>query len=132
MNSEKQAEEKIEHPKLILIRGLPGSGKSTLAKTLFPEHILIEADQFFMRSGAYQFDFDKIKEAHAYCQKRTLKAFKSGLNVVVANAFIEKWEMEPYLSMNYPTQIIIASGNFQNTHNVSDEDIVLMREMFEI
>jgi predicted kinase len=39
---------------LFLLRGLPGSGKSTLAKSL--GGIRIEADQYFMEDGVYNFD----------------------------------------------------------------------------
>lgn len=33
---------------IVLIRGVPGSGKTTKAKAEYPDHELIEADQFFM------------------------------------------------------------------------------------
>lgn len=59
---------------LILIRGLPGSGKTTMAKTLYPDHVLCEADQFFETDKGYIFDGSKIKEAHAYCFNKAKKA----------------------------------------------------------
>ena len=31
---------------IVLIRGVPGSGKTTKAKAEYPDHELIEADQF--------------------------------------------------------------------------------------
>ena len=39
---------------LYIVRGVPGSGKSTFAKSIGGIHI--EADQFFMENGKYNFD----------------------------------------------------------------------------
>lgn len=54
-------------PRLVLVRGLPGSGKSALARDLGAaltcEHF--EADQYFMRSGRYQYDAGRVRDAHA-------------------------------------------------------------------
>ena len=61
---------------LILLRGLPGSGKSTLAKIILQvrstdEPEVLSADDFFINEdGEYDFDSQKIKEAHNYCQFR--------------------------------------------------------------
>ena len=55
---------------LILLRGLPGAGKSTLAKVILQfretdEPEVLSADDFFVNeNGVYEFDAQKIKEAH--------------------------------------------------------------------
>lgn len=117
-----------------MIRGLPGSGKSTMAQGM-PEHHLIEADQFFMHGIAYKFDPKLLPQAHALCQERTKFHLKQGRNVVVANTFTQKWEMQPYLNMaaelDIPVRIIVATGNFENIHGVPEKAISRMRERWE-
>jgi tRNA uridine 5-carbamoylmethylation protein Kti12 len=51
---------------LYIVRGIPGSGKTTFAKSL--NCPVFEADMFFVNSqGIYNFDYTKIKDAHAWC-----------------------------------------------------------------
>jgi len=66
---------------LFLLRGLPGSGKSTLAKSL--GGMRIEADQYFMYEGKYEFDASKLKEAHAWCQNAVSVWMKSQDKIIV-------------------------------------------------
>ena len=55
---------------LTLIRGVSGSGKSTFAKTLNGIHL--ETDMYFIDpvTGEYNWDGEKIKQAHEWCQDR--------------------------------------------------------------
>lgn len=118
--------------KIVLIRGLPGSGKTTLAKANYPEHEHFEADMYHIDDeGNYNFDFSKIKEAHAWCQDSTSLALGHGLDVVVSNTFTQLWEMQPYLKMGCPVEIIVATGNFENIHNVPTDIIEKMRDRWE-
>lgn len=119
-------------PEIVLIRGVPGSGKTTKAKTEYPDHELIEADQFFMREGDYCYDRSKIKEAHAWCQNTAKWWLKRGRDVVVANTFTRVREMQPYLDMGYPVRVIEATGNYDNVHGVPPEIVEQMRERFEV
>jgi len=115
---------------LILIRGISGSGKSTLAKQMkgFKHY---EADMFFMIDGKYCYEPTKIKEAHAWCQRKTLQALRSGKDVVVSNTFTRLWEMKPYLQMGYPVQIIEAKGKWKNIHNIPDYVIERMKQRWQ-
>ena len=86
---------------MIIIRGLPGSGKSTKGLMMVDNgeaDELIEADQFFVEpDGTYNYDGDKIREAHNDCRQRTSQGLSDGKNIVVANTFVYRWQMQPYL-----------------------------------
>lgn len=120
---------------LFLIRGLPGSGKSTLASQL--TDIVFEADMFFLKDGVYQFDKEKIAEAHEWCQARCKEAMQFEVaKIAVSNTFVRRWEMEPYYRMakefNYRIVEITMSGNLhENAHGVSDNTIQHMRARWE-
>jgi predicted kinase len=121
---------------LILLRGLPGSGKSTFAKLICNQHV--EADEFFMEDGEYKFDPTKLKQAHTWCQNRTMFWMKQGYNVVVSNTFTQEWEMEPYLALareyDYKVVSLIVENRHGgvNTHGVPDDKLEQMKNRFEI
>ncbi|RQW61048.1 ATP-binding protein [Vibrio viridaestus] len=118
---------------LTLIRGLPGSGKSTLAKTLDAKHL--EADMYFERKGHYHFDPSKLHMAHRWCRMQTEKYLRQGMNVVVSNTFIQKWEMRPYLKLaeKYDAQLIIeiCRSNYGNIHDVEEATLIKMQSRWE-
>jgi len=121
---------------LVIIRGLPGSGKSTIAKTQFPNFVNYEADMFFTdNSGNYAFDKTRLQEAHSWCIEATRKALSERKDVVVSNTFTRLYEIQPYVKMamefNIPLQIVHATGNYKNTHNVPEEFIDIMKSRWE-
>ncbi|HEY7866403.1 MAG TPA: ATP-binding protein [Psychromonas sp.] len=124
----------MNRPKLTLIRGLPGSGKSTLAKTLNAVHL--EADMYFVnKQGEYRFDPKRLKEAHLWCQQQCEYHLSRGENVVVANTFIEHWEMQAYRQLaklfNARLTIKICTGNFENCHDVDLLSIEKMKKNWQ-
>jgi len=118
--------------KLYIVRGLPGSGKSTFAQSL--DCPVFEADMFFVNSqGVYNFDFTKIKEAHAWCQEMV-----EDQKIVVSNTFTQEWEMESYFELakqyGYKVFSIIIEnrhGN-KNEHNVLEDKIEQMKNRFTV
>jgi predicted kinase len=127
---------------LYLLRGLPGSGKTTLAKSIGGVHM--EADQYFMEDGVYNFDATKLKYAHNYCQNQTrawMKTDGEQVNVdkiVVSNTFTQEWEMKAYYDMakehGYKVYSLIVENRHGgvNEHNVPTEVLEKMDDRFEV
>jgi predicted kinase len=130
---------------LILLRGLPGSGKSTLAKIILQlrstdEPEVLSADDFFINeNGEYDFDSQKIKEAHNYCQFRCSERMRQQkVKIVVANTFTQEWEMDEYFKMaeryNYRVHTVIVEnrhGN-ENVHGVPEDKLQQMKNRFQV
>lgn len=126
--------------KLILIRGVPGAGKSTKAKELMYGNELwarhIEADHYFVRpDGVYDWNPKFIKNAHEWCQSQAEDAMKAKCMVIVANTFVAKSTMEPYIEMakrhGYSVEIIVMNGGYKSIHNVPDDTVARMQQQFE-
>lgn len=122
--------------KVTLIRGIPGSGKTTMALDM--DATLVEADQFFVhKDGKYRHDRRFIKDAHAWCQLEMKRLLLAGDDVVIANTFIEKWEIIGYLkaiqSLGLELDILVleAKGEYPNVHGVPEEVVCRMKEQFE-
>ena len=121
---------------LILLRGLPGSGKSTLAKRICDQHV--EADEFFVVNGKYQFDSTKLRQAHEWCQNTAEEWMKIGYNLVVSNTFTQEWEMEAYYKLaeqyGYRVHSLVVENRHMgvNQHGVPADKLEQMKNRFEI
>lgn len=136
-------------PCLCLIIGLPGSGKSTLGHQLkeFLDlrrdrrnenlTVLRETDEYFVDATTkeYKFDPSKLAEYHAECQKSTECDLSNGVNVIVTNTNLTKWERKHYFGIARRTKcivrIIIMRNNYGNVHGVPQEKIDQMKERFQ-
>lgn len=132
---------------LYLVRGLPGSGKSTFVKNLIAaissytcETRSYEADQYFYdKEGNYNFDVEKLYQAHMQCQNNTLKAMEDNIPVIfVSNTFTTEKEMKPYLEMaeknNYQIVSLVVENRHGNesVHDVPEETMTKMRNRFSL
>jgi predicted kinase len=120
---------------LFLCRGEPGSGKSSLARRLAPYHCYA-ADDFFEKDGGYDFDRDKLGEAHAWCQERTEADMVEGVPfIAVHNTFSKAWEARFYYELaekyGYSVFVVEAQNDFGNVHGVPPHVIENMRDRWE-
>jgi predicted kinase len=122
--------------KLILVRGVSGSGKSTYAKSL-EGFVALEADMYFTShaDGSYHFDPTKLKDAHGWCRAMTEKHLKVGHNVAVANTFIRKWEIQPYIDLanelGIPYEVVEMKTYYGNVHGVPEDKVNQMKANWE-
>lgn len=120
------------------IRGLPGSGKSTIAREYTARgYIHIEADDFFVRAGHGVYDFERslLGHAHRLCRSYLTAALMCGEDVVIANTFSRRWEMDSYLAICAEFGATVteetATCTYADVHDVPQEIITRMREWWE-
>lgn len=90
---------------VFILRGVPGSGKSHVARQAQEESpgldiLVVSADDYFVDAqGRYNFEPDKLPEAHANCYRRYLDALTNDTHdiVIVDNQNTERWEFSPYI-----------------------------------
>ena len=131
---------------LILLRGLPGSGKTSFANLIWSSFVICEADQYFYdEKGNYNFDRNKLGEAHKWCQEKVETFMKDNINnpqfypeIIVSNTSTTEKEIQPYIDLAEKYGYIVVSlivenrhGN-KSVHGVPDETIERMRTRFDI
>ena len=82
-------------------------------------------------NGQYQYDASRIRDAHNWCQNMARQALAAGKRVVVSNTFTQLREMTPYIKMTKNTQVIEATGKWQNVHGVPAEMLERMAIRWE-
>ncbi|XP_070552923.1 microtubule-associated protein futsch-like isoform X2 [Ptychodera flava] len=130
---------------LCLLRGLPGSGKSTLARHLVGNGIILSTDEFFITDGKYEYEFDKLGEAHEWNKIRAKQAMEEWKTpIIIDNTNCQFWEMKPYvaLAINYDYTVIIREPKTpwkykvkelaqRNSHGVTAGKIKQMLERYD-
>lgn len=123
---------------LYIVRGIPGSGKSTFAKKIADVHY--EADMYFTdEDGNYNFDFNKIKAAHQWCQTMVRMAMEYNTpTIAVSNTSTQEWEMEIYYQLaaehGYQVTSVVVENRHggENQHGVPADKLQAMKDRFEI
>ncbi len=121
----------------VVLRGIPGSGKSTLAALLAAHHgfVHLEADQHFVKNGAYRFDASRVADAHAVVARDTLAALQAGRHVVVANTHVRLWEMAAVVGAarlaGRSMCFVECQGAWPHVHGLAESVITSMRSRWE-
>lgn len=131
-------------PDLIIVRGVPGSGKTTFANQCAATYreagmssVVLSADDWMVNDeGEYAFDHKRLPEVHSACQRMANMQMMVGTKVIfVANTFVRKWEMEPYLVLakmwGYTVQVYRMTGEYENVHGVPSDKVAIMRSNME-
>ncbi|KAH8862055.1 2',3'-cyclic-nucleotide 3'-phosphodiesterase [Schistosoma japonicum] len=91
---------------MFILRGPPGSGKSFLSgciKTRFPMAKICSADDFwYLESNGfeYQFDINRLNEAHEWCHNSAYNAACFGHSpIVIDNTNTRSWETRYYTDL---------------------------------
>lgn len=124
---------------LILLRGVPGCGKTTVANLLLGESYAGEmyaADDYFARpKGGYEFDRDKLGEAHRQCQENVKEAMQEEVSpIIVHNTSTMEKELAPYQeladSFGYQVGYLVVENRHGgvNQHNVPEEALARMEQ----
>ena len=88
---------------------------------------------YFVNSeGEYRFDPTFLSQAHTWCQQRAEAALKQGLDVVVSNTFVKKWEMKAYrkMALKYDAELVIevCREQYGNIHGVPSSVVERMKK----
>jgi len=86
---------------VIFLRGISGSGKTTvsniLSKLLGSENVAsFSADNYFIKDGVYNFDINKIADAHKSCVNLMEVALQSSSirYIIIDNTHTQLWHLQ--------------------------------------
>lgn len=124
------------YKRLFIVRGLSGSGKTTLGDILAGSKSYAADDFFTNEDGEYNFDKNKLKQAHANCLERVEGAMVAGADTLaVCNTFSRFWEAEPYFAIakthGFNAFVVHCENCFGNVHDVPDETVERMAQNWE-
>lgn len=85
----------------IILRGLSGSGKSWVSSYLSQEYDLeiCSADYYFMKKKIYEFDPNKLQEAHDYCYQQAKDYMSNHQSLIIDNTNSKLSEYKKYIDL---------------------------------
>lgn len=122
--------------RVIVMSGLPGSGKNYWIEKNHPSAAVVSADDYFMKEGIYQFDAEKLGEAHSFCIRRFIELTRIVYpTIMVNNTNLTSEEIAPYYAIGkaygYEVELVtlycrpkVAAD--RNIHGVSLETCIGM------
>ncbi|CAH8841195.1 unnamed protein product [Trichobilharzia szidati] len=136
---------------MFILRGPPGAGKSFISECIrirFPMAKVCSADDFwYLESNGfeYQFDINRLNEAHEWCQNNAYTAAASGHSpIIIDNTNVRNWETRYYTDLarrfNYFVIMVIPQTPWRfdaetlamrNVHFVSLETVEAKVRNFE-
>ena len=129
-------------PTLYLVRGVSGAGKSTFAQSLLSVYeglvVHLEADMYFMQHGSYNFQQEKLHQAHQWCQSNTRSYLARNWNTIVSNTSTTEKEVKVYQDIakecnaNFVSLIVENRSNTISLHNVPEEVLRKQRNRFSV
>jgi hypothetical protein len=126
-----------------VLRGPTGCGKTTSALQLKRDYEAagmtvahLEADQFFVRNGVYEFNPERLEDAHKDCFARFQKALDDKVNIIIlSNTSTRIWEFEKYVQLaaanSYPISIVNHTTYYGNDKGIGEETVRAMFSRFE-
>ena len=124
-----------EQRKCYIMRGYPGSGKSTMAKEIssYSNATICSADHFFVdRNGKYNFDQEKLSQAHFNCFANFKNCVLNGVNVIVDNTNLKYSDVKKYIDFllinNNQNDFIYSIELVEVTFNSIEKAIELRKD----
>ena len=131
-------------PNMEILVGISGSGKSTYAKRC-KNSLVCSADDFFIdKNGVYQFDANKLAQAHGACLRKVIRESvepEGDRNIVIDNTNLSIAEIAPYAAIanayGYDLTIVVFTCDFtlaasRNVHGCSRSVIFAQAEKLRI
>lgn len=60
---------------------------------------IFSTDEYFIKDGVYQYEYQLLAEAHLWNQRRAKEALAAGKNpVIIDNTNLQAWEMKVYVA----------------------------------
>jgi predicted kinase len=131
---------------VIIVRGLSGSGKSTMVEKLsrdrkYKDVFICSADHYYQKDGKYQYDSEKIVDAHNYCMRRFLNELPMRHDAIfVDNTNMRRWEFMGYIqvaqALGFTVEIVEVKRDINecvkaNVHGVPEICIISMNNLWE-
>ena len=127
---------------LYILRHIPGSGATTMADALValaPDKMVrLEADDYFIKNGVYQYDAAFITKAHEHCKQCFLRAMSRGLDIIISNTSVKTWEWSEYKTLaekeGYMVHVLVKENHHDGmtVHDVPMTTIMRMKRNFEV